>query len=130
MSHSTNELELGNAASRILGRKIATVVSVIKANPVQFYLMLRQKELVTGGVIDTAYTMKREQDAATLYQACMDVMKIKPTKFHVMMDILSQYPLLDTAVKEMKKEGELHFLWLHLSFYHKVAVSNCTLIMY
>ena len=113
MSHSAHELELGNAASRILGKKIATVVSVVMANPVRFYLILKQNELVTQGVIDTANTTRREQDAATLYLACMDVMKIDPTKFPVMMDILSQYPLLDTAVKDMKKEGELHFLWLH-----------------
>ena len=116
MSHSAHELEPGNAASRILGRKIETVVSVVMANPVRFYLMLRQKELVTQGVIDTANTTRREQDATTLYHACMDVVKFDPPKFPVMLDILSQYPPLDVAVEEMKEEGELHFLWLHLSF--------------
>ena len=105
MSQSAHELEPGIAASRILGNNIATVVSVVKANPVQFYLLLMQNGLVAQGVIDPMDTTRREQNAVKLYQVCMDVMKIDPAKFPVMMDILSQYPLLVGAVKMMKEEG-------------------------
>ena len=119
MSHLTHELEPGIAASRILGRKISTIVSVVKTDPAHFYLLLMQKELVTQGAIDPANTTRKEQEATTLYQACMDVMKIDPTKFPVMMGILSQYPLLDVAVKEMKKEGE-HFVVTFVLFITKL----------
>ena len=117
MSHSAHQLEPRISASRILEKNIATVVSVVKANPVQFYLLLMQNGLVARGVIDPMDSTRREQNAVKLYHVCMDVVTIDPTKFPVMLDILSQYTPLDVAVKGMKKEGELHFLWLHLSFF-------------
>ena len=129
MSHSTHELEPRIAASRILGNNIATVVSVVKANPVQFYLLLMQNGLVARGEIDPMDSTRREQNAVKLYQVCMDMMEIDSVKFPVMMDILSQYPLLVGAVKKMKEEG-YHFCGYFHSFYYKLEVTNHTMIIF
>ena len=103
----------GTAAKRILQKKIATVVNIAKANPTQFGNELMENGLVPVGVVNPDdRTQNKEQTATLLYLTCMDTVKVSPEKFVVMMEILSDYTSLDTAVKEMENEGELYFLLL------------------
>ena len=104
---SSEEQKREIAAERILKSAIETVVSVVKEDPTQFGIELVQNDLVQEFDPDDK-TRNRKQTATSLYNTAMVAVKIDPEKFPIMMDILNTYVSLDTTVKRMRKEGELH----------------------
>ena len=94
-------------AKGILQKRMMVVTNVVKANLVKFNNKLLEKALVPEGVYNTGDTLKaNDAYASSLYTACMTTVEHDPSKFSALVDILSEYPLLEKDVRGMMSEGK------------------------
>ena len=101
------KLKPGLRAKRILQQRIGKVTGVVKANLVQFNNRLLEEVLVPEGLCNPGdRMMTNEAYASSLYRACMTTVEHDPSKFSTLLDILSEYPLLEKDVEEMSFAGE------------------------
>ena len=97
----------GIRAKRILIKYSSTVTNVVKANLVHINNRLLEEGLVAQGVYDPGNRIfTSDESAYKLYQACMTSVENDPSKFSTLMDILSKYQLLKSAVEEMTETGK------------------------
>ena len=100
-------LKPGIKANRILVKYSSTVTNVFKANLVHINNRLLEEGLVARGVYDPgSRSFTSDESASKLYQACIATVENDPSKFPTLMDVLSEYQLLEGAVEEMTATGK------------------------
>ena len=94
-------------AKKILNKHFDTVPLVLQTNPTTFYRHLVRDSLISSDAFDPDdRTMSKAQQATNLYNQCVTVVGITPSKFSTVVDILGEFPQLEEVVDEMIKDGE------------------------